>query len=149
MTDQAQDDRTVELWYYKGQRTNGDRLVEAWQDPSGRELWYGKPKKGYVIGGEYEVRVKREDTQVTRYGNPVWTGARADPDVYPVTDWELYDRAAKLKVTFARRHADATKQTELNAALIPLIKIARGCRNQTDRDALVATVIGALNRQAW
>jgi hypothetical protein len=141
----AEAPKTTERWAYAGARlTSKHRLAESWHpnDGAGDELWYAL-KGRWVIGGIYQITVARAGDRITRIGEPVWTGERIT-DADTLREWSGRDSASRVAHEARRRHANAVKASDLDAALEPLLRIFAACRTNIERDALVATVLRRL-----
>jgi hypothetical protein len=138
----------VERWTYGGVRVTRDRKrAVLWLDPDGNEMLFAaKPAtRGGAVGMIYRATIIRRPTGgVSMVGRPEWT-AEAHPD--PELRAELAARSHAAETTLAgismeRRHAD-----DLDAALAPLLAIARRLRG-ADRAALLAHVIRKIG-EVW
>lgn len=75
-------DAVLEVWTYGGMRlSTKDTRLGAWVEPSGKTLHF-KHKSGFIVGCEYEVRVRRDDDGGTSMiGAPRFLGRSEDTDL--------------------------------------------------------------------
>jgi hypothetical protein len=144
-----------EQWVFAGARIGtNDKRVSAWYQPDGKVRLYADRKAArYVIGAVYDCEVTRADGHVTLHGEPVFASTPGDGSAEAVdeelaTRWAADDRIAKTKLAALSRERNARKRDLLDAAILPLLTVARNYRQQSDQDALLAYVARQLHA-AW
>jgi hypothetical protein len=130
----------MQRWVCLGRRwvAGRKRLYTVWRSTAdGTDRYYaGLPG---VVGGQYEVTVSRDGDSRTVHGTPVFTD-RADPPDDEVGAWEVADRAAYAAHRAHALQASAKRSSEVDTALVPLLRIAARLTSYADRDALVRYV---------
>jgi hypothetical protein len=144
MTD-TKTEHPTERWIWAGKRTaQGGKLVAAWIDPDGKELWFPARNAGASIGATYTAEVLRKaGGGVSLFGTPVFA-ERRDPDETRAAEWSARDSAAKAKASRATAERSDAKRDALSDAMAPLLEIAAKMRTGADKDAFIATVIRRL-----
>lgn len=133
---------TTETWLFAGSRIgkNGAR-VHAWVSLSGNtnrdERWFAA-HGSYVAGSQYLVEVSRRGDRVSMHGAPCYL--RRHDDEALRADVEARHRAAETRLKVAAMERDDKRASALDAALEPLVKLARELR-PPDRDPFLAYVI--------
>lgn len=133
---------------YTGRRLNAEgKALHAWLLDE-RGLYYTK-LKGKSVGGIYTVDADVNDGTVSVYpGSLKYTGQKIT-DTDRIATWQAADQAARDSVAEAaaeRRHA---KSAELDAALEPLLRIARSTRTAAGLRALVQVVSNKITEAWW
>jgi hypothetical protein len=147
-------ERVTETWLYAGVRVSGGKRTTAWQIPGQEGLSYFTLKSAnYAVGYAYEVSVEHHDGGgMTMWGQPKWAGTiredRTDDEQEQAVKWAAADQIARTKLAAIARERKARKQSELDEALRPLMRIAHDYRQQSDQDALIAYVIRKVH-SAW
>lgn len=155
MTGQENEDSTAgfrpEHWTYTGTRQGKPRTKAwgAWQDDTGREMVFEK-LKGTVIGGIYQVQVKRDPGgkfESVLLGAD-WTGDR-DPDDDKRGEWATVDRTTATAIALARaeRKARDDPARAFDEAMKPVRSLFQAtARTRYERAAFIAMVTEALYR---
>ena len=139
----SEEEFTVERWINAGRRfwPDSGKLVDAWRDPSGKELHYDKLNGS--PGGEYDIKVSRgEGTRVS--GTPVFRQMHTDRD--QVMAWQVQDRKAQDELARHRLEKNAKRMSELDEAMEPILAIARRLRSTSDRAALANYIAAKIHR---
>lgn len=140
-----------EVWAYAGQRLMDDgSIAYAWFADEGRsdkEMLFTRKRKGLTVGYLYTVKVTRTEDTTSIIGEPAlestWRGPTHVEDPRPA--WVARDEAVKQHLTQKRLvNAAAKAESDLDAAIKPLLEIAKQLRTTTERNALTAHVIGAM-----
>jgi hypothetical protein len=107
----ATDEFKMETWTYAGRRFSADhKLFHVWNDSDGDDHYFDKAPTGPVIGGNYEVEVKR-------HGEGRVTARGIESSTYKglfgvnVDDWVMEDRTA-----VAQQEAHRAKQRDAKAS---------------------------------
>jgi hypothetical protein len=148
--DPAEADAITEHWTYGGTNaaTGKDRRA-IWYDAD-RKAWYFTPVKGThpVVGCVYTVEVARHvnadgKISMTRYGAPSFEGRQDD------SDWaaalQAAAHAADLEIAAGQMERRAARDTELDQALAPILRIA-GKMPYAQRSALADLVTRQIYR---
>jgi len=138
-------ERRTEEWTCTGVRMlNGKRAV-SWLTERGRSLTFVERFR-YVCGGLYGVEVAdAADGHVTRYGEPRYR--KPHPDAQLRAEWRAKEVAAEAGLATAARERSDAKADALDAAMEPLVAIARTMRTSAQREALAAHVIRLLAKE--
>lgn len=132
---------TEEVWVYAGARWSRNQLVHSWQPPTGPELYYGPKMKGTVVGAEYTVRVVREGTKTSLYGQPVYRTASQTQEL--ADKYHATDQAARIQHRMYLIEKNDAKQADLSleAKIIPLRRQYRNLSTNAERDAFLALIM--------
>lgn len=139
-------DATVaETWLYAGRRQGkGGRIIHAWIDESGAELYYAKIA-GAAIGSAYRIDADRTDGTVTVIGSPSYLNT----DGAEQGDVERW-RAADAAVGYAKAAAAAEKRAaadgELEDALDVLRRYQSRLRTYAEQHAFAQWVAAEVGR---
>lgn len=140
----SEPEAVTELWTCMGVRVNGGHRVVVWETPEG-ELTYAE-RASYVTGGIYEVGVTRKEGHTYR-SVPLYTRKWVDHNDPRRQAWQLAELAAEHELA---RGAQERKDKKagfgaLDKAMEPLVGLARECRTNAQRAALIADVIRRMN----
>jgi len=96
-----------------------------------------------IIGGHYWVKVERSPKGVTVWGEPAWTGGRADGEA--AQQWRAREVTALAELETRARARKAHGDDPLDALIRPLQELAVAtCRTRSQRDAFTAHVLGSI-----
>lgn len=137
---------TVERWVYGGTR-QGRRAtrVAAWIDESGTEMYF-KHRVGYVVGGVYEVLVRRDGEAVAVVGTPRFVELGGDEEVAARLAAE--HRAAEVELDRRARVRRAKEDDPLEAQIARLAGLVASVP-APQRPGLIAYITYKLSRNAW
>jgi hypothetical protein len=126
-----------ETWTYGGLRvTAKGARRHVWIEPDGTPGLY-TDKGRFVVGGLYTVRVDRTDG--TTRTTPHYTGETADAPQR--AELEARDHAARKALAAAARERSDAAKSALDAALEPVLDIARNLHGGAELEALASYVM--------
>lgn len=134
--EQAAPEHDKESWTYLG-AFRGDKTatVHGWRDRLERVYYFAKVKAP-VVGGVYEVRVRRGSDAVSVVGTVGrFVGVADDRDVLTL---EAQDRATELESDRLQRRL--ARDDALEDAVAPLVALAARTKSYGARQALIAYV---------
>lgn len=120
----------TEEWTYLGPHPTGGFM---WRDASGAMLTYSKVR-ARVFGAVYNVKVQRGPGDSVRVHREVMWAGRMAEDAATIEARAL-DTEARQKVK--RLEASTSRTSTLDEAIAPLLELAAGMRNMSDRRALL------------
>lgn len=137
---------TTEEWLYQGRRLSRERkIVYAWHSLVGDHTYFFTKVAGQVIGGVYEIPVKRTADEIYVRGAPTFLRLSEHDTDEDRSVWQAQDRDAKAKQDAAAWEKRMAKTGGLDEALAPLLAVAAKCRTAAEVEALVA----ATSRAIW
>lgn len=138
----------VEQWLCAGVRASSDnKRCVAWEDPTDGHVYLYADKPSYICGATYEVKITRKADGVYR-GAPRFISAAShdEADQDKLNEWRIRERDAEHELARRARERKAKAEDALGDAMQPLFEYARGCRNSSQRAALISDVIYRLGR---
>lgn len=141
-TGPADSEFAEETWVYGGIRLGTDnKRWGSFTDAAGEVRQYAFRKMtGFVLGGHHTVLVAHSGGSVWVRGIPAWQGTRIDDEDLR-RQWAAEERAALIREAEAKAVKAGRRDSDLDAALAPLLKIVTGLRTTADVDALNAYVL--------
>ena len=128
-----------ETWTAIGTRLSSKgKRMQGFIDPADGKVRYWAEATKYVPGGYYTLSVTREDDGVSRHGKPRYTG-RCVPEAERA-QYEVAAERAERKLARAARERNDKRQGAIDAAVEPLLDLARQMRTFEDVDSLTSSV---------
>lgn len=134
-------------WTYAGRRL-GDttKPVHEWVDTDDKARRFAGVA-GSAVGGIYEIDTTPDGSQCYP-GSLKFTGDKLD-DPDRVAQWQLLDKQTRATVAMQAAERRASKHTELESAMAPLIRVVQGCRTRADANAVIQRIQADLTEAWW
>lgn len=141
-------EKPIEQWTYAGMRVSSDgKRCSGWLDSTDEIRLYAEPTSSFVLGGIYDVVITQTGL---RRGTPKYTGRRLAFDDPLLSTWRVAQLdAEQVLARNARERKDKNGTDALEEAMQPLIALAKSCRTEAQRAALIADVIYRMNTSWW